>query len=104
MSVELKKSIEAAVQGFAKENLTRAALSLFETLGYDTSRQASLPSPTTAEFKVSFVDGNSRFNDDKALCKEWTYVDLLFQLSKDEVTRQHSLFDTKQVDRTILQA
>ncbi len=51
MSIETKEKIKAALQGFEGSNLTRAALALFETLGYDTSRQASIERNTACPSK-----------------------------------------------------
>ena len=104
MNEETKRRIETAIKAFSKGNLTQNALDLFQTLGYTTDRQASLAKPTYAQFKELFISADSRFNEDKALTSQWKYVDLLFQLTKDEVSRHTSLFDTKQVDRTIIEA
>ena len=103
MSNEIKLKIRNALCEFSSVNLTRKALNLFAALGYNTDRQSSLDIPNYSAFKAAYAGANTKFNDDKALVKEWKYVDLLFQLSKDEVSQQHSLFDTKQVDKTIIE-
>ena len=103
MSIEDKKKIDTCLRAFSKGILSKNAISLFSCLGYNTNRQSSLPRPTYAEFKSAYAEGNSKFNEEKALTKNWKYVDLLFQLTKDEVSRQNSLFDTKQVDKTIIE-
>lgn len=103
MNTDLRQKIKEAIQQFGAGNLSENALNLFQTLGYITERRAPLEKPAYIAFRDSFIDSQSRFNEDKALVKEWKYVDLLFQLSKEEVTRQLSLFDTKQVDRTVIE-
>lgn len=103
MSVEIKEKIRDCITSFNAGKLTKNAIALFNCLGYNTDRQAPLGNPTYNEFRQSFVIGNSRFNEEKAFTKSWKHVDLLFQLSKDEVSQQNSLFDTKQVDRTIIE-
>ncbi|MBW7941480.1 MAG: hypothetical protein H3C64_03560, partial [Candidatus Kuenenia stuttgartiensis] len=103
MAKDLRQKIKEAIQQFGAGNLSENALNLFQTLGYITERRAPLEKPAYIAFRDSFIDSQSRFNEDKALVKEWKYVDLLFQLSKEEVTRQLSLFDTKQVDRTVIE-
>ena len=103
MSIEMKKKIEDCLRSFSQGNLTKNSLNLFNTLGYNTERQASLPKPTYAAFKAAYAESNNRFNEEKALAKDWKYVDLLFQLSKDEVSQQNSLFDMKRIDRTIIE-
>jgi hypothetical protein len=103
MSIEKKKEIESAIKAFASGNHTKNALALFESLGYATDRQAPLQKPTKEQFKETFIQGYHRFNESKAYFDDWIYVDLLFQLTKDEASRHTSLFDTKKVDNTIIE-
>ena len=98
-----KNKIQQAIKDFAENNLTKSAINLFQTLGYNTDRQAPLTQKNFNEFKDDYVDQEKNFNEDKALCNEWIYVDLLFQLSKEEILKQSSLFDTKQVDNTVIE-
>lgn len=99
---EIKESIKSAIQTFAKSNLTEKSIELFEKLGYVTERRAPLHKPTFVEFKDTYI-GDKRFDEAKAKAEDWKYVDLLFQLSKEEIQKQASLFDTKQVDRTVIE-
>jgi type I restriction-modification system DNA methylase subunit len=103
MSIDTKIKIDKCIKAFSKGSLSQNALDLFAALGYNTDRQAPLPRPTYKEFKAAWAESSSRFNEDTALVKEWKCVDLLFQLSKNEVTQQNSLFDTKRVDSTIIE-
>ncbi|MDR4499644.1 MAG: Eco57I restriction-modification methylase domain-containing protein [Candidatus Scalindua sp.] len=100
---ETKLNIKAAIEKFQKGNLTDNSLSLFKAFGYNTERQQPFEKKTYAYFKEFYLDSNSRFNEDKALVSQWNYIDLLFQLSRDEISPQLGLFDTKQVDRTIIE-
>jgi len=99
---EFKTNIQEAIQAFAKGNLTKNSLELFSKLGYITERRAPLDKPTYEEFQDTYIS-DQRFDVNKAKVKEWKYVDLLFQLSREEVSQQASLFDTKQVDKTIIE-
>ncbi|MFH2108540.1 MAG: N-6 DNA methylase [Chrysiogenia bacterium] len=100
---EVKLLIQSAIKSFASGNLSDQSISLFKTLGYNTERQNPFTQKTFVFFKESFLDGDSRFNENKALSKEWKSVDLLFQLTKDEVSDQKSLFAIKKVDNTIIE-
>ncbi len=102
-AVDTKQKINQTIRSFSQGNLTENALKLFQALGYNTELNAPLTKPTYPEFKDAFV-GSKKFREDKARTSEWKYVDLLFQLSKDQVTKQNSLFDTKKVDRTIIES
>jgi hypothetical protein len=101
---DIKEKILQSLQTFSGDNLTKNALKLFDTLGYNTDRQAPLDIQDYTCFKTTYAEANPRFNEDKALVKDWKYVDFLFQLSKEEINRQHSLFDTKRVDDTIIES
>lgn len=100
-----KKDIQTAIKAFDSGSLTGNALHLFDALGYNTVRQAPFDKKTYAEFKDNYghAFAEKKFSEEKALAKEWKSVDLLFQLTKDEVSGQLSLFDTKQVDNTIIE-
>jgi hypothetical protein len=100
---DTKKIIKSALQSFGGGDLSQKSLKLYQTLGYNTERQNPFSEKTYRCFKESYLDGDTRFSEVKALVPEWKYVDLLFQLSKDEITPQHGLFVTKRVDRTIIE-
>jgi len=99
-----KEDIKSAIQQFSQGSLTENALSLFKTLGYNTERQAPLDMPTYAIFKENFINPSTRFDEKKALVSDWKHIDLLFQLSKEEVLKQTSLFDTRQVDNAVIES
>ena len=100
---QTKKDISLSLQAFASGNLKANALKFFQTLGYITERQASLHKPNFTEFKETYIN-HKQFDETRAKTVEWKYIDLLFQLSKEEVLKQSSLFDTKQVDKTVIEA
>ena len=92
MSSDTKLNIAAALQAFNTGNLTSNSIALFDTLGYNTARKSPFSNTTYNTFKESFIDSHSRFSEEKALVKEWKYVDLLFQLSTEEMQQHESLF------------
>lgn len=100
---ELKLAIQQAIINFSKAPVYQASIGLFQKLGYNTERQNPLPHKSYDDFKDSFLGTDSPFNEEKACVKEWKSIDLLFQLTADEVSRQSSLFNTKQVDNTIIE-
>lgn len=93
----VKTNIQNAIRSFAEEDLSKSALNLFSTLGYNTDRQNVFPQKTYQYFKESFIEKNVRFDEEKAWIKEWKQVDLLFQLSQKEMSDQTGLFDNKKV-------
>jgi len=98
-----KKAIQESLLAFAEGDLTQNCLQLFQKLGYNTDRQAPLDVPDYATFKEFFVS-EQPFNEERAKVSDWKHVDLLFQLTKEEVQQQISMFDTGKVDQTIIEA
>src|SRR4030066_2517975 len=102
---EVKLAIQSAIADFSKETLTDQAIHLFKTLCYNTERQNPFISKNYKEFKDNYGEcfEEKKFNEEKALVKEWKSVDLLFQLTQEELSDQQILFDTKRVDNTIIE-
>lgn len=91
-----KLNILEAVKAFAKDDISKAGINLFSTLGYDTSLQAPLDDKTYQEFKETYIEGSpnaERFNEEKALVEDWKSIDILFQLTNDSFTNQATLFE-----------
>ena len=91
-----KLNILEAVKAFAKDDISKAGINLFSTLGYDTSLQAPLDDKTYQEFKETYIQGSpnaERFNEEKALVENWKSIDILFQLTNDSFTNQATLFE-----------
>ena len=103
MNKDIKTLLQSDICGFSSGSLSQNSIRLFSTLGYNTDRQDPFPQKTFAYFKESFLDGQTRFNEDKALVREWKTVDLLFQLTQEELSDGTTLFDTKKVDNTVIE-
>lgn len=101
---EIKIAIQTSLNAFASGNLFEKSIAFFKTLGYETKRQDPFKQNTFKFFKETFLDKNSRFNEGKALVKNWQSIDMLFQLTADEISKQLILFDTSKVDDTIIES
>jgi hypothetical protein len=99
-----KHQIDIALKNFCSSGLTDASIKLFETLGYNTSRNAPLPTPDYGAFSETFQVVDTRFRPDRARTDEWDYVDLLFQFTNDEIGHTISLFDNIQVNNTLIES
>src|SRR4030042_6118666 len=96
-TTEIKNNIRNSVADFSSGSLTDKSIRLFTELGYNTERQNPFSQKTFRFFKESFLDGNTRFNEAKALVSEWKYIYLFFQLSDQEITKQATLFESIKV-------
>lgn len=99
---QTKSNIIASLSEFEKGNLTETSLKFFKNLGYSSDKQAPLDNATFKDFEDNYIVDKS-FDKAKAKSDDWKYIDLLFQLTKEEVSRQATLFDTRKVDRTIIE-
>ncbi len=84
--IDSKHSIKSALCNFKNNNLSHNAIELFNTLGYNTTRQQPFEQKTYAYFKEYYLAANTHFNAEKAKTDQWQSIDLLFQLSQEEVT------------------
>ena len=69
---------------FDNKSLANSALSLFETLGYKSSKRLPLKPNSPENFLTTFV-GSHTFNKESALFAEWQSIDFIFQLTDDEI-------------------
>jgi adenine-specific DNA-methyltransferase len=103
-TIDAKQAIKQAIEAFAAGDLSGSALDLLGALGYRSDLRKALSKRTYAEFAEVFVRNNARFNAKNALTTQWDSVDLLFQLTADQLTRQDSLFKNEKVDNAIIES
>lgn len=96
-----KLDILTALRAFNSTPLFDAAIGLFTTLGYNTSLQNRLDS-TTVEGLCELYGVS--FNNDRLLKPHIGKLELLFQLRREEIVNQVSLFDTQRVDNTVMES
>ncbi len=89
---EPKKKIERALHQFANGNLADNAKHLLNVLGYRSERTMQLD-PNTPEGVLSAfeIEDDDRFIPNRALIEEWESVDLLFQLTEEEISNNPNL-------------
>ena len=104
MSVDKKIEIESVVKSFSNDDLFEDGIKLFQSLGYKTERQNRLLNNSYDGFIDSFPNASEKMNKNKTYSKEWRTVELLFQLTQSEMSRQSFLFDKGKVDNTIIEA
>lgn len=105
--LQTKETIQRRLADFSRGRLADNALALFAALGYRSDKRIELAPNTAATFCAAFDEGG-RLNATTALLAEWRSVDMLFQLTGDEVTdrgQARFLFDADtRVDNTIIQS
>ncbi len=103
----IRNEIKLSIQDFSKKPFSEAATGLLNTLGYTSEKRLQMSLETVDGFLIEF-DKRHVFNKDKALAQDWKSIDLLFQITDEEVTNaisnQVSLFESKKVDDTIIQS
>lgn len=104
MSLETKDKIQNALKDFSKGKLFDNSIGLFNALGYKTERQSKLSRNNYKGFLEEIPGASQNLNATKALTDNWLSIELLFQLTQTEMSRQSFLFDTGKVDNTIIEA
>lgn len=97
----LKKQIETSISNFAGGEFKQSALALFKTLGYSSTKTINIDSNPDSFLTYS---RSKNFNKDKAKFNEWNSIDLLFQITSDELADTESLFNTSKVDNKIIES
>lgn len=98
---EIKHLVRDAVTSFSNQSLRSASLSLFAALGYKSDR--TLAVNTVADFCAQF-DRNGLLAHPRAEKANWKSIELLFQLTDEELSRHASLFKDTAVKASLLQS
>ncbi len=105
--LKLKQEIIQSLNRCLQGNLADSAQNLFQTLGYQTHKSMRLEAPTAEAFLSQFSQGHS-FNSAIAHVQDWRFIDLLFQLTKDEIAQSDPIrlnFDSSaRIDNTIIES
>ena len=102
---QLRQSIEQALKDFQREPLLTSARNLFNKLGYSSRRTLPVPLGTADRFLESFNRAGD-INTERALLDEWESIDLLFQLTDEEIAdvNQGRIFDSSEVDTSLYES
>ena len=101
-----KNDIKDALKHLADGDLADNARRLLDTLGYRSGRTISLE-PNTAGGFIENFDPSNTINRERALIDEWESVDILFQLTGDEITlsdQTTSGFEEGGIDNSVYQS
>ncbi|OGW15482.1 MAG: hypothetical protein A3G93_00390 [Nitrospinae bacterium RIFCSPLOWO2_12_FULL_45_22] len=106
---DIKSAIAESLKAFGNGSLRTNAIQLFNTLGYTSEKTIEL-SPNTPENFLHEIDQHNRLRKDKALFSRWESLDIIFQITGEEIkaagSRQISLqFDSRQkIDNRIIES
>ena len=101
-----KNDIKNTLKHFTGGNFADNARRLLEILGYRSERTMSL-APNTAEAFIENFDPSNTMNAGRALLDEWESIDILFQLTGDEITLSDQAalgFEGGGIDNSIFQS
>lgn len=104
--IDIKRQIERSLSGFSQGTLRENGIRLLNLLGYASERQVILD-PNTFEGLVEIQPRLAEINKKKALVDEWLSIDLLFQLTGDDLkqmTQGRLIFDQSRIDNQIIES
>jgi hypothetical protein len=100
---DLKNTIQCGLQDFQSLELRPAALELLNTLGYASPKTIELDgSPDAFLEQFNQNPEATRFSEEKALSKDWKQIQLLFQLTDQELSNQVDLFQENDVAPSLM--
>ena len=98
---QIRERIDETLKNFPHKPLPESARNLFDTLGYHSTKTLPIPLKNPDHFVKEF-DRDDKLNRKRSLFGKWESIDLLFQLTDEEIT--NSLFATNEVDRSLYQS
>ena len=101
---DLKTRIQDALKTIPDRPLIEAAGNLLNVLGYRSDKTFSLRPNDYKGFADYFLQRSNAFDAVRARTAEWKSVDILFQLTEDELKTQHTLFEIREVDNRIIES
>ena len=103
---EIKQNLQSAIQAFQSGDLFDNGLNFFGKtgLGYSTVRQNRLEDNSYIGFKEYYIEEEDRFDEEKALVSDWNGIEILFQLTEDEMYEQIDMFSNQKMDNTIMES
>ncbi|MBI4972242.1 MAG: N-6 DNA methylase [Candidatus Omnitrophica bacterium] len=101
---DIKTQVQSALNAFSKGNFLQNTKSLLNILGYESDRTFQLSPNNYEGFAEQFAVSQNNFNPEKARVSDWQSIDIIFQLTQDDIRKTQSLFQTKQVDNKIIES
>lgn len=106
--LQLKQKIKQDLQRFERGTLKNAAISLLDTLGYRSDIGAGIEFDSPEDFLEQF-DPTQKLNRDNALIEQWHSVEVLFQLTGDDIKETEQLgfifeASSEAIDNTIIES
>jgi len=101
---DLKTRIQDVLKAFPDGPLIKTAGNLLNILGYRSDKTFSLRPNDYKGFADYFLQRSNAFDAVRARTAEWQSVDILFQLTEDELKTQHTLFEIREVDNRIIES
>lgn len=97
-----RKAIATALKNFADQPRAEASRGLFAALGYSGSRTIRLSG--VSDFLDTFDPAGELRSRPKAFVNEWRSVDLLFQLTDDDLSGDGNLFTATDIDKGLMRS
>jgi adenine-specific DNA-methyltransferase len=100
-ATDSRETIASALRDFQKQRIWKAATEFLKNLGYESSR--TLPTESVEDFCRQF-DAAGLLEHPSALKKDWKSIDLLFQLTDEDISVQDALVDAGEVQPSLLKS
>ncbi|HQL50105.1 MAG TPA: Eco57I restriction-modification methylase domain-containing protein [Kiritimatiellia bacterium] len=102
MNIDLRNTIAHALAALCATPTSDAARAFFAALGYSGTR--TFPLSGLNDFLEEFDPAGELRSRNKAYLHEWRSIDLLFQLTDDDLTGEGNLFTETRVDKGLMRS
>ncbi len=103
-TVDIKNKISQSIKSFNNKSLYDSSKALLNSLGYTSNKTLRLSPNNFAGFSKIFDFTKNNFNSNKAIVEEWKEVEIIFQISSEDLTDQNNLFNISKVDDKIIES
>ena len=101
---DLKTRIQDALKIIPDCPLIEVAGNLLNILGYKSDKTFFLTPNDYRGFADYFIKTPGVFDTVRARTGEWRSIDIIFQLTEDELKTQHTLFEIREIDNRIMES
>lgn len=99
---DIRQQIEQAIKQFTTGTARDCTRKLLNVLGYQSDKTVEIAPNTWQGFNDNFISSGSPFSTDSAMVSEWKNIDIIFQLTDEELSKTRSLFQTNQIQQGLM--
>ncbi|MBI5476421.1 MAG: N-6 DNA methylase [Ignavibacteriales bacterium] len=98
--LDTKRAIKNSIKSFKQGQLLEQSKALLNSLGYNSDLTLKFSGDGKKDF-LKIFDEDSRFRSDVGLIDNWKKIDLIFQITTSQITKQNELFGKSSLNKAL---